>query len=287
MAFCKYCGRQLNEGEVCGCPGSVQEMNMAANRQVNNEYADNSYVNNGQINNHAAQQNQFNTEQMQQYVAQGKVVASNAWKKLLEIFKAPASAGREYVSNSDKTVSAVLIVVQAILSGLFGLVITSKINSYIGLLYSFFSSDEMKISGVKGFLLTIIFSVLFSAIYCLLIFAGAKIAKADVDLQMALAVTSVRSAAVIPFIVIGIIIAFINPIYGFSVFYLGNILAIYYVYASLTGIINEDKLCYVMTGVTIVFMFATGYIMSKGVVAYFPETMKNAGSLTDVLEDLF
>ena len=53
-----------------------------------------------------------------------------------------------------------------------------------------------------------IFSVVLSAVFALVFFAAGKIVKADIDYKKALAITSVRSAAVIPFMLAGFYIMF-------------------------------------------------------------------------------
>ena len=128
--FCKFCGKELQDGEVCGCAGSQQAA--AAQAQQTSGAAQaatdqmSGQVNAGQADAAGAQGTQFNTAQMQQkaneYMQQGMEAAGNAWKNLLGIFKSPAQEGRAYVAESDMTVSLILIVLQAVIAGLFGLI---------------------------------------------------------------------------------------------------------------------------------------------------------------------
>ena len=107
--FCKFCGKELQDGEVCGCAGSQQAA--AAQAQQTSGAAQaatdqmSSQVNAGQADAAGAQGTQFNTAQMQQkaneYMQQGMEAAGNAWKNLLGIFKSPAQEGRAYVAESD------------------------------------------------------------------------------------------------------------------------------------------------------------------------------------------
>ena len=205
--FCKFCGKELQDGEVCGCAGSQQAA--AAQAQQTSGAAQaatdqmSSQVNAGQADAAGAQGTQFNTAQMQQkaneYMQQGMEAAGNAWKNLLGIFKSPAQEGRAYVAESDMTVSLILIVLQAVIAGLFGLICTTRINAAFSGITSYFSSNKYQVSNAKGFFVTLIFSVVLSAVFALIFFAAGKIVKADIDYKKALAITSVRSAAVIPF----------------------------------------------------------------------------------------
>ena len=92
--FCKFCGKELQDGEVCGCAGSQQTSGaaQAATDQMSGQ------VNASQADAAGAQGTQFNTAQMQQkaneYMQQGMEAAGNAWKNLLGIFKSPAQEGR-------------------------------------------------------------------------------------------------------------------------------------------------------------------------------------------------
>lgn len=144
--FCKFCGKELQDGEVCGCAGSQQAA--AAQAQQTSGAAQaatdqmSGQVNAGQADAAGAQGTQFNTAQMQQkaneYMQQGMEAAGNAWKNLLGIFKSPAQEGRAYVAESDMTVSLILIVLQAVIAGLFGLICTTRINAaFQGLLHIF------------------------------------------------------------------------------------------------------------------------------------------------------
>lgn len=297
MAFCKYCGKALNEGELCNCEGAqqeqqvnfeAQEMNQAQNNGAQNNEAQN--MNQAQNNGTQANQGmpQFNSEQMQQkaneYMQQGKAVAGSAWKNLLNIFKAPASGGREYVNQADMVISLVLIAVQAVIAGIFGMILSIKANSLISSALSWYStSSGYKFSVAKGLFLTIIFSLIISAVFAVLVLVGGKIAKVDMDMKKALAVTSIRSAAVLPFMAAGCILTLLNVAVGACVFYLGGAFVMFFVYAALTGIVSENKLPYVLAAIMVVFGIASSFIMGSACNMYLPENFKNINSVLKYL----
>ena len=270
--FCKFCGKELQDGEVCGCAGSQQAAAAQAQQTSGAAQAATDQMS-GQADAAGAQGTQFNTAQMQQkaneYMQQGMEAAGNAWKNLLGIFKSPAQEGRAYVAESDMTVSLILIVLQAVIAGLFGLICTTRINAAFSGITSYFSSNKYQVSNAKGFFVTLIFSVVLSAVFALIFFAAGKIVKADIDYKKALAITSVRSAAVIPFML--------------AVFYLGNILAICFVYAAMTGICEENKLSYMIAVSVIVFAVVAVVIMSKAVGLYVPSGIKSLSSLSSLM----
>ena len=186
--FCKFCGKELQDGEVCGCAGSQQAA--AAQAQQTSGAAQaatdqmSSQVNAGQADAAGAQGTQFNTAQMQQkaneYMQQGMEAAGNAWKNLLGIFKSPAQEGRAYVAESDMTVSLILIVLQAVIAGLFGLICTTRINAAFQGLLSYFHRISIRYPMQRDFCY-IDFSVVLSAVFALIFFAAGKIVKADID----------------------------------------------------------------------------------------------------------
>lgn len=182
--FCKFCGKELQDGEVCGCAGSQQAAAAQAQQTSGAAQAATDQMS-GQADAAGAQGTQFNTAQMQQkaneYMQQGMEAAGNAWKNLLGIFKSPAQEGRAYVAESDMTVSLILIVLQAVIAGLFGLICTTRINAAFSGITSYFSSNKYQVSNAKGFFVTLIFSVVLSAVFALIFFAAGKIVKADID----------------------------------------------------------------------------------------------------------
>jgi hypothetical protein len=314
MAFCRYCGKALNEGEVCNCEGaqraaqqvqsqaqpvnfeaqSMPQMNQAQYNGTQNmnqaQYNGAQNMNQAQYNGTQANQGmpQFNSEQMQQkaneYMQQGKAVAGSAWKNLLNIFKAPASGGREYVNQADMVISLVLIAVQAVIAGIFGMILSIKVNSLISSAFLGYNvGSGYKFSVVKGLFLTIIFSLIISAVFAVLVLAGGKIAKADMNMKKALAVTSIRSAAVLPFMAAGCILTLLNVAVGACVFYLGGVFVTFFVYAALTGIVSENKLPYVLAAIMVVFAIATSFIMGSACSMYLPKNFKSISSILKYL----
>lgn len=287
MAFCKYCGKPLNEGEVCGCAGNAAAQQAANAQQMNGESAPN------QMNPNQQMGGQFNTAQMQQkaneYMQQGMEAAGNAWKNLLGIFKAPAQQGRQYVAKADMTVSLILIALQAIIAGLFGLFCILKTNAAFSGFTSLlsYSSKNYKLSVVKGFFITLLFSAIFSMLFALIFFVAGKIVKAEIDFKKALAITSIRSTAVIPFMLVGCILLFVSAPAGMFVFYLGNVLAICFVYAAMTGICEENKLSYMVAAAMLVFFIIAVLVMGKAFMLYMPSGLKGFGNMKSLMNMFF
>ena len=87
----------------------------------------------------------------------------------------------------------------------------------------------------------------------------------------------------IPFMLAGCVLLFVNPGIAFAVFYLGNILAICFVYAAMTGICEENKLSYMIAVSVIVFAVVAVVIMSKAVGLYVPTGIKSLSSLSSLM----
>ena len=76
--FCKFCGKELQDGEVCGCAGSQQAAAAQAQQTSGAAQAATDQMS-GQADAAGAQGTQFNTAQMQQkaneYMQQGMEAA--------------------------------------------------------------------------------------------------------------------------------------------------------------------------------------------------------------------
>ena len=326
MAFCKYCGTQLNEGEVCSCEAAQAERASAeavapqanaAAPQVQaaapqadavapqaetaapqaetaapqaDATAPQAETAAPQANAAAPQAETAAPQQSaaQQAAAQAAAVAGEKakglWQYLLKMLMAPVTAGAEYVQNGKLVDSICFVVIQAVLAGFFGLTIIGKINRTLGLGGAFF--DSYKFSGAAGFFLTLLFALLFSVLFGAIFWLGCKILKVTLSLEQTLGIMAVRSVFSLIITVLAILVALVNPAYGFGIYYLAGLLVL----CILMGIVkqlpemNENKAAYMMFVVSAVFVIIAVFIMSKAVTLYIPSSIKErAGDLTNLL----
>ena len=85
MAFCRYCGRELQEGEVCSCRDQGETPK---------------------------------TEVADAVSIQGKQIAGEAWKDFIRLLKSPASYAGSYVKSGNMVTAILFLVLQAICSGI-------------------------------------------------------------------------------------------------------------------------------------------------------------------------
>lgn len=273
MAFCKYCGKELNEGEICSCQAaSTLEAKPQTEAVPDTE---------------AETQNPKVTVNIP--VPDKEMVAATS-KKVLNSFKSiikkPAAEGAAFVAKGNNTVSLCFILIQACLSAIFAMIVIGKINGLMELGGAFLR--DYKFSVIKAFFITLLFSVLFSVLQILLFRVAALVIKVKTGWNQLLALAAVRSIALMPLILVGDILFLINPAVGICVFYGAGLLAVCFILSAIGGIgeINGDKSVYIVFVVTVIFMLISVYIASRAAVLYLPGSLRDImdGNLLSILE---
>lgn len=270
--FCTSCGTKLEDGAVCSC------------QTVNNEQAQPTPQ---------PAQNQ-NTTTQQQYVAPtlNTEVAAQHSKNIMEylkqllailisILRNPVTEGRSFTSSSTRNYALGFIGFQALASSLFALVICSKINSALGFFGGFM---DIEISLVKVFFSTFIVSAILTIALAALFLVFSKLLKVSISFDSALSIASVRSAVLIVFSILAIIVGFLNPAWGIFVFFTGNLLAICFMMAAfpLQSAEMNNKIPYIVFLTIFVFMILSVYVMFKNAGFYLPDEF---GEITDFISD--
>ncbi len=356
MAFCKYCGRELKEGEVCSCQ-EAQEARAAAQAagqeaaqtavqeaQAAGQTAAREAQTTGQTaaqeaqavaqaagqeahaagqeaqaaaqtaaqeaqtagqEAHAAAQTAAQeaqaagqtASQAAQQAAAGEeaaipsldtekimTVVKEVAGSFVGVFTKPATAGRTYVAKAGTVTSLCFIVIQALLSAFFGLILTAKINSAVNdLVGSIFKMTVFP--GAKAFFLTLLFSLLGSALLLLLFLISTMILKVKAYWRQLVALVAVRSVAVSPLILLSWILACINPILGISVFFGSVLLALAFLLEGMKGIdgMKDNKAFYTVIIVMVIFILIYGFVFSKALPLYVSSTLRE--SLQQLMED--
>ena len=276
MAFCKFCGRALQEGEVCNCQAAAQAANSGApvppppvpgvvpgtNPNIapppipapapNPNIAPPPVP--GQPYGAPAGGKTTVTVTLPSKDAVNEA-AKNVFSSILGVLARPVTGGSAFVQGGNKIVALILMGIQAVFSCIFSLVMIGKINSLINLA-TLGSGTFPKFSGIKAFFVTLLFSVIFSALMTGLIFVVTKITKITASLDQVLALSSVRSIAAIPMSVLAIILGFINPAIGFAMFFGSILLTALFLAGAIKGLENaqDDKAIYAVFGVIVVFV---------------------------------
>lgn len=264
MAFCKYCGKELKEGETCDCQVS------SASKTVEGSQTEAAAE--------TAEAPQKSKVTVNLSVPDKEMVAATS-KKILNrfvgIIKKPATEGTAFVAKGDSTVSLCLIVIQAFFSAIFSMFVISKINGLINLGGSFLKN--YKFSQAKAFFITMLLSILFSVLLILLFRVAALILKAKTSWRQLMALVAVRSIALLPLILVGCVFFLMNPVVGIVIFYCSGLLGLCFMLSAIRGIegMDSDRAVYTVFVVTMVFMLISSFIASKAAILYLPDALRD------------
>lgn len=283
--FCTRCGKPLEEGEVCSCTQetaqNVQSQQQEAGQNVQSQQQmaqPTGYVSNEQ---------QF--QQTQQAVKGFLAKVANTF---LEMLLHPVTVGKNLIQAGEFSVGIGMFVLQGIFSALFAAIIMSKTFGKLFDAMSYFD-DEMELSYIKIFFVTLIFSVVLSFIFALLLWVGNLIIKNKVSYQQMMVAASARSCVVIVATIIAIIVGLMNVQYGLCVFLIGNIWGFFVVLMAMP-VMQENvrnKLPLIMILVYLIFLLASTFCEKKGFVMYFPKDMQeeiedSIDGVTDIFDEM-
>lgn len=297
MAFCKYCGKELQDGEACSCSEAVAAAQAeSASQAAAQPQAESAPQPAAQPQPAAAPTAApAAAASAVSQAADGAVpsldtekilsVAKEIGKSFLGVFTKPATTGREFVANAKLSVSLTLIAVQAILSSIFSLFVVGAING--ALKGTWFASYS--VSGLKTFFLTVLFSlggsVILAACFCL----AAMITRVKVLWRQLAALSAVRSVAVAPLILVSCILWLINPALGLLLFLGSTWLAMAFLLEAIKGIegMKDNKALWTVFIVIIVFLMISMVLFSACANLYLPaklrDNLDNIGSVLNLL----
>lgn len=208
MSFCKYCGRQLQDGEVCTCQQAQQSAGAA--QQTFQQGA-------GQQTYQQAQQG-FNQQQASQQMDAVKKAGANAALDYVNVLKglftSPVETVSAFVAKANVIMIAILIGGQAIinmLTRLFDMLIANskakvttgskELDSLLSSYYSSYTNTKPYPAGsiFKNMLLEILLVAVAAAVIALVVMLLAKaFNKANVTYMQGLAVYAITAVLGIP-----------------------------------------------------------------------------------------
>ena len=253
MAFCRYCGRKLEDGEVCTCQQAQQNQAQAPQQAAPQPGA------------------------APVVSAQGKQVMDALLKDLVGLVKAPATTAPGYVRRGDVTVSVIFLLLQGICSAIFALFCIGKINSLIALGGSM--TQNIKFSGVGAFFLTLLYTVIFEAVLVGLYFGVGKLLGGQLRFQEALSIVSMRSVILVPVILISCLVFY---------YFAGALAGVIFLVAGSNGIVNltPDRKVYLNLIVTVVFTLIFLFLGTKLLPSYVPSSLREFFSTDNLMNIL-
>lgn len=257
--FCTQCGRPLQEGEVCNCTQQNAEQQAAPQptpqpaqqaapqpapapqpaQQAAPQPAPAAYQ--------QAPQQPMPPSQTAMEVKNG---FNNLVTALKTIWTNPANAASALAHKDSWLPALILIVAQALFSGLFALT-----NFSVGM-----GADDLQFL-VIAFFFTFFSSLALAAAAMGMYLAMGKATKAEVTFKSALATTSIRCFVCIPLTFIGMFLGMANVGIGLFFFILGEIIAILLTILAVqeTYKLNANR-AFVVVGSTYVVIFVLFFI---------------------------
>lgn len=219
MSFCKYCGRQLQDGEVCTCQQAQQPAGTAQPQQgFNQQAAQQTFQQGAGQQTYQQAQQGFNQQQASQQMEAVKKAGANAALDYVNVLKglftSPVETVSAFVAKANVIMIAILIGGQAIinmLTRLFDMLIANskakvttgskELDSLLSSYYSSYTNTKPYPAGsiFKNMLLEILLVVVAAAVIALVVMLLAKaFNKANVTYMQGLAVYAITAVLGIP-----------------------------------------------------------------------------------------
>ena len=262
MSFCKYCGRQLQDGEVCTCQQAQQSAGAAQPQQEFNQQAAQQTFQQGagQQTYQQAQQG-FNQQQASQQMDAVKKAGANAALDYVNVLKglftSPVETVSAFVAKANVIMIAILIGGQAIinmLTRLFDMLIANskakvttgskELDSLLSSYYSSYTNTKPYPAGsiFKNMLLEILLVAVAAAVIALVVMLLAKaFNKANVTYMQGLAVYAITAVLGIPAELTGLTsVGFIDRISS-CVTVFSNVAGYAFVYIAIRALCKDEK----------------------------------------------
>lgn len=265
MAFCMYCGKQIEEGGTCNCPEALAKKTTDIPTGMNGMYSNNNV-------------------QFEQIKQKSSVLIKDVFESWVSILKAPVTAGKQMVQAKKFQAGMGLLVVQAVLTGIFGILLCSGLNDILAI-GSYFHSFDVSINLFLAFLLTVIGSLLMSAARVGLLLGGTKILKGTADWQDIICICGVRAVGVSLIQLVSIVAYFLNPFYGIVFFAFASVVGFTFsLPCTLESIgVSVDKSIYLIIVITIILFIVLYILYQIGLPIYAPKGMKDSfENLSDI-----
>lgn len=219
MSFCKYCGRQLQDGEVCTCQQAQQPAGAAQPQQgFNQQAAQQTFQQGAGQQTYQQAQQGFNQQQASQQMDAVKKAGANAALDYVNVLKglftSPVETVSAFVAKANVIMIAILIGGQAIinmLTRLFDMLIANskakvttgskELDSLLSSYYSSYTNTKPYPAGsiFKNMLLEILLVAVAAAVIALVVMLLAKVFnKANVTYMQGLAVYAITAVLGIP-----------------------------------------------------------------------------------------
>lgn len=246
----------------------------------------------------------------QPYKAQASAFAQNFFGKVWNLVKCPVTAGKALIMEADVKAALLLIVFQGIFSAIFAMAVAGKLSSYIkaasGIADGFSAGMGSVVAGVMAmpyfriFVVTVLFSLGLACVLALLFLLGHMALQIPVSFQQMLSAVSIRSAVLVPAILLSILVFELFAGMGVTLFVLVNIWGFSAMLVAMSAFVEPAKMnTFVLMAsiVILLFVFICAFALSRIWTLYLPDLMRTAfksmGDLSwndllqEILQDIY
>ncbi len=293
--FCTQCGRRLEEGEVCNC--KQQAVPQAAPQpEVQQETAAPQQAPQPEVQQETAAPQQAPQPEVQQQVAPKEPNPMVLWLKglfweFLNLILKPVTEGKKVIVEANVLHAVTYIGLQGILSGIFGMLVGAKCFSAVkglvdlvgGYTYAYGVGDTVlkMLSMPYGriFFVTFLVSVIMSCVLAGFFMLGNMILKRKVSYLQMLSAVAIRSALLIPGIVVAMILVPISMMVGSFWFVMIGIWGIIVMVVAMTSSLQEEQknlFVLIASGAIVLFVIIMALLVSKLWTCYLPDLVRTA-----------
>ncbi len=225
---------------------------------------------------------------------QSTFLISNVIEAFFAILKAPVSVGRKVVIEGKIAIGVSLIILQAIFTGLFGVIMISKINELIAgaagsgssSLLEYASVSLVKLSYLRGFLISVLASAAFSFLVALIAMLLLMLFRGKTTYTNMLLASGIRCAGMIPVTVLAILVSILHVGWGIAIFMVSAVIGYIFMGRVLTAGSSfvENKVPYVLFLLVILTIVVQYFMISKIWPLYLPDVLR--ASYYDFLREM-
>ncbi len=245
--FCKYCGNQIEEGQVCSCPQAMEDAQAAANANNSNSAADVA----------SAAASQF-AEQAGQTMNQLVAGTKGLLKRLVPIFKNPVSEISNMVETNNTSMAIQMIILHTIINTLVSIITLIKTRIELG-----DYAKYMDIPYVKTILIALLGTIILDFAIAGILHLGTNIIyKGGRSYGNMLILTGCMIVPQSFASVIGGILSIIYAPLGAAVVALGSILGLLFMVCGYINVVklSEDKKVYALFTSCAIMVIAAGIL---------------------------
>lgn len=227
--FCMYCGKSLNEGEVCTCEEAQQAQQAQAQ---------------------ASQTQSGTTSQTYSASSQATDMVNGFVASFKEVIISPEKGAKNLVDNGNFVISMILMAAQAVLAGI------------ISLAYTAFHLELDFGDCFKYLILSIFFSLVLTGVTFGCSLLAATCMKGSIDPKKALNALSLRCIAILPFTVLAVPLAFLLPSFTFGMLFICELLGLFYEFFGFRAAFGLEygKAAYMSVIVSVVYIIVFAII---------------------------